>query len=67
MFQQPYLHERLAASAVTSMSSDKLRKWWHELYDDPEYSHPEMDIQQIIEEELERRGEASDFDTLVKD
>lgn len=49
---------------VAGMTNDELVKWWRDLYGDPEYSHPEMDIQKVIEDELAKRGQPYDFDTL---
>ena len=58
------LLDRMTGDLVVKMPDDKLVEWWRELYADPMYSHPQMDIQKLIEDELERRGLPHDFETL---
>ena len=50
------LLEGTTERVARSKTDDELRAWYLEIWHDPDYSHPEMDMHRVIERELARRG-----------
>lgn len=46
----------ITATLVASMTDEQLIEWWQEIWNDPEYSHPQMEIHDVIEAEMTKRG-----------